>query len=189
MSGILATISTVASVAAGWSPADQHVALDRVVEVAQLLGRQVVEGGRHVAARARRPARWRPPSPGAARAAGTRGRRGQRVGHRDDDLARQLAASTDVAVCAAPSHGVAITTTSASTAPSLSPASIGRSRSGHCVAELVDGPPWPGTSTASRSRPRTRPRPAARPASVPAGPVPPRIPMRIGRTVVARLDL
>ena len=41
------------------------------------------------------------------------------------------------------------------------------SRSGHCSEQLVDRPPWPGTSTASRPRPRSRPTPAGRPARCP----------------------
>ncbi len=50
---------------------------------------------------------------------------------------------TDAAVWVAPSHGVAMTTTSAPAAVALSPAEIGRSRSGHCSCSL---------STASMAR-------------------------------------
>src|ERR687894_2288564 len=93
--------------------------------------------------------------------------------------------STDTAVCVAPSHGVAITTTSVSAAWALSPAPIVRLRSGHwssrvsttSIARYFDRDP---TTTSN-------PTEASRAASaLPAGPVPPRMPMRTGATVVAR---
>ena len=94
--------------------------------------------------------------------------------------------STCWAVWVAPSHGVAITTRSASAAPSLSAASMVSSRPAHCSFR-------PSTTSRARYRDRepmtvSKPTDASRAASaLPAGPVPPRIPMRIGDTVAARV--
>src|SRR5918997_4780858 len=93
--------------------------------------------------------------------------------------------STDTAVCVAPSHGVAITTTSVSAAWALLPAPMVRLRSDHCSS-------WVSTTSIARYLDRdptttSNPTEARRAASaLPAGPVPPRMPMRTGDTVVAR---
>ena len=130
--GILATRSAVASLASGWSEQIEHVALDRVVEVAELLGRHVVEARRPRGSGAAPPARWRATEPRG----GTSGWNSLPI--RVRALAIEMTTlprrwpSTCWAVWVAPSHGVAMTTTSASAAPSLSPASMVRSRPAHC---------------------------------------------------------
>ena len=119
--GILATISLTMGDGVGVVAADQHVGVDRLAEVAELLGRQVVEGGDDAAPRHRR-------LHVGGDAATRRHQRlelvadaDERVGHADDDLARAAAPSCSCAVVAAESHGVAMTTTSQSAAAALSP--------------------------------------------------------------------
>ena len=158
--------------------ADQHVGVDRLVDVSELGRREVVERGDDTAARHR----------GLHVGGHTAPRRHERL----ELLVRRARArwpstrrpcrrarrSFSCAVPAAESHGVAMTMSSQSAAPALSPA-VSRSAScGHLptrsstvsIARYFDREPmttsWP--MLASR---------AARP--LPAGPVPPRIPMRM----------
>ena len=75
--------------------ADQDVALDRVVEVAQLLGRHVVEGGGEHAVRHGRLDRRRHRAAGRHERLELLADAGEGVGHRDDDLAPQAVGHRD----------------------------------------------------------------------------------------------
>ena len=119
--GILATIVADRAHRRRVVAADQHVGVDRLAEVAELLGRQVVQRGHDVAA-----------GHGGLHVGGhAAARRDERlelvtdpyegVGHADHDLALQGARACSWAVVAAESHGVAMTTRSQSAAAMLSP--------------------------------------------------------------------
>ena len=152
--------------------ADQHVALDRLAR-----GRPApwpARGGRRrppCECGHARPARWRPPSPGAAPAAGTPCRRLVRALAIEMTTLPRSWSATDTAVwrrrrpTAWRSRPRRL-----SAAPALSAASMDRLAVRPAAPAGCRPPPWPGTSTGTRRPRRSPPTPGGRPAPCPPGP-------------------
>ena len=128
----------------------------------------------------RRPRRWQPGTAACTWAAteprgGTSGWNSwptphEGVGHARSRPCPRGGRRTAWAVVAARSHGVAMTTRSASAAPALS-AGVERQarRSGHCAEQLVDDLHGPVLRARADARPRSRPTPGGRPRPCPPG--------------------
>ena len=148
----------MACVAAALVRADEDVGLQGVLEIAQLLGREVVEGGRHQRARSGRLDGGRDGPRDGIIASKPSGPRVRALAIDTTTLPARTSAR-DPAVAGAPSHGVAITTRSASAAPAFS-----APRSSNWWSGQLAFSSWQASrarsSTRSRWRPPRRPRPA-----------------------------